>query len=86
MDRFTGSKTAAREELPTATAVMKPLHVVRLARDALDQCRCRVQQELHGHRGRAGDPLFRARRTPHTSTDLLTEQQQIHLRRVVHRR
>ena len=48
MDRFTGSTTAASEELPTATAVMDPLHAVRLARDALDQCRRRVQQELHG--------------------------------------
>ena len=86
MDRFTRFKTAASEEPPTATAVMEPLHAVRLARDTLDQCRRRVQQELHGHRGRAGDPLFRARRTLHTSTDLLTEQQQVHLRGVVHRR
>ena len=86
MDGFTGFKTAASEEPPTATAVMDPLHAVRLARGALDQCRRRVQQELHGHRGRAGDPLLRARRTLHTSTDLLTEQQQVHLRGVVHRR
>ena len=27
---------------------MDPLHAVRLARDALDQCRRRAQQELHG--------------------------------------
>ena len=79
MDGFTGSKTAASEEVPTATAVMEPLHVVRLARDALDQCRRRVQQELHGHRGQAGDPLFPARCTLHAGTDLLTEQQRGHL-------
>ena len=48
MDGFTWFKTAASEEVPTATAVMDPFHVVRLARDALDQCRRRVQQELHG--------------------------------------
>ena len=49
MDGFTGSTTAASEELPTATAVMGPFLVVRLARGALDQCRRRrVQQELHG--------------------------------------
>ena len=48
MDRFTGATTAASEELPTATAVMGPFLVVRLARGALDQCRRRVQQELHG--------------------------------------
>ena len=75
MDGFTGFKTAAAEELPDAVAVMDPFHVVRLAGDALDRCRRRVQQELHGHRGLAGDPLYRARRTLHTGDDLLTDRQ-----------
>lgn len=55
---------------------MDPFHVVRLAGDALNECRRRVQQELHGHRGRKQDPLYTARRTLHTGTDLLTERQQ----------
>ena len=75
MDGFTGFKTAAAEELPDAVAVMDPFHVVRLAGDALDRCRRRVQQDLHGHRGLAGDPLYRARRTLHTGEDLLTDRQ-----------
>ena len=75
MDGFTGFKTAAAEELPTAVAVMDPFHVVRLAGDALDRCRRRVQQDRHGHRGLAGDPLYRARRTLHTGDDLLTDRQ-----------
>jgi len=75
MDGFTGFKTATAEELPDAVAVMDPFHVVRLAGDALDQCRRRVQQATHGHRGRAGDPLYRARRTLHTGADLLTDKQ-----------
>jgi transposase len=75
MDGFTGFKTATTEELPDATAVMDPFHVVRLAGDALDRCRRRVQQDLHGHRGRKSDPLYRARRTLHTGTDLLTDKQ-----------
>jgi transposase len=74
MDGFTGFKTATAEELPDAVAVMDPFHVVRLAGDALDRCRRRVQQDLHGHRGRADDPLFRARRPLHTVTDLLTDR------------
>jgi len=53
--------------------------VVRLAGDALDQCRRRVQQDLHGHRGRKHDPLYTARRTLHTGADLLTEKQDQHL-------
>ena len=75
MDGFTGFKTATTEELPDATAVMDPFHVVRLAGDALDRCRRRVQQQLHGHRGRTDDPLYRARRTLHTGADLLTDKQ-----------
>jgi transposase len=75
MDGFTGFKTATTEELPDAVAVMDPFHVVRLAGDALDQCRRRVQQNLHGHRGRTGDPLFASRRMLHTGTDLLTDKQ-----------
>ena len=76
MDGFTGFKTATTEELPDATAVMDPFHVVHLAADALDRCRRRVQQDLHGHRGRKDDPLYRARRVLHTGADLLTDRQQ----------
>jgi transposase len=75
MDGFTGFKTAATEELPDAVAVMDPFHVVRLAGDALDQCRRRVQQAIHGHRGRKEDPLYRARRTLHTGAGILTDKQ-----------
>lgn len=75
MDGFTGFKTATTEELPDAVAVMDPFHVVRLAGDAMDQCRRRVQQAIHGHRGHRDDPLYRARRTLHTGADLLTDKQ-----------
>ncbi|GAA4882662.1 hypothetical protein GCM10023203_37950 [Actinomycetospora straminea] len=74
MDGFTGFKTATSHELPEATAVLDPFHVVRVAGDALDRCRRRVQQDLHGHRGRSTDPLYRARRTLHTG--LITDRQQ----------
>ncbi|MDK3258389.1 ISL3 family transposase [Blastococcus capsensis] len=80
MDGFTGFKTATAEELPEAVAVMDPFHVVRLAGDALDRCRRRVQQALHGHRGMKNDPLYRARRTLHTGADLLTDKQTQRLR------
>ncbi|MCW1065339.1 transposase, partial [Streptococcus anginosus] len=48
MDGFAGFKTAAAEELPDAVPVMDPFHVVRLAGDALDVCRRRVQQDTTG--------------------------------------
>ena len=79
MDGFTGFKTATTEELPDAVAVMDPFHVARLAGDALDTCRRRVQQNTHGHRGCTSDPLYRARRTLHTGTGLLTDKQHLRL-------
>jgi hypothetical protein len=51
-------------ETSQAVAVMDPFHVVRLAGEALDQCRRRVQQAIHGHRGRMGHPLYAARSEP----------------------
>jgi len=79
MDGFTGFKTAAVEALPGAVEVMDPFHVVRLAADALDQCRRRVQHDTLDRRGRKGDPLFDARRTLTTGADLLTDRQRTRL-------
>ena len=75
MDGFTGFKSAAGEELPQARAVMDPFHVVSLAASKLDECRRRIQRAIAGRRGRAGDPLYRARRTLHTGAGLLTDTQ-----------
>lgn len=75
MDGFSGFKTAAAEEVPHASAVMDPFHVVQLAGHALDECRRRVQRQTLGRRGRSGDPLYGARRTLHTGEALLTEKQ-----------
>lgn len=61
--RVHGFKTATTEEPPETVAAMDPFHVVRLAGEAVDVCRRRVQQDLHGHRGRTGDPLYVNRRT-----------------------
>jgi transposase len=48
--------------LPRATQVADPFHVVKLANQALDECRRRVQNETLGHRGHKHDPLYRIRR------------------------
>jgi transposase len=76
MDGFGGYKTAASDQLPEATAVMDPFHVVALAGTKLDLCRQRVQQQTCGHRGRSGDPLYRVRRTLRTRLPLLSTRQQ----------
>ena len=79
MDGFTGFKTAAAEEVPDAVPVMDPFHVIRLAGDALESCRRRVQHAVFGRRGMKGDPLYQARRTLLTGAGLLTEPQQTRL-------
>jgi transposase len=79
MDGFTGFKTAANEEVPDAVAVMDPFHVVRLAGNALDECRRRVQLNTCGRRGRKTDPLYASRRTLQTGADLLTDTQKTRL-------
>lgn len=62
MDGFTGYKTAVREVLRGATAVLDPFHVVKLVGEKVNVCRQRLQQETTGRRGRKGDLLFRVRR------------------------
>jgi hypothetical protein len=75
MDGTTGLRTATTEEPRDAAPVLDPYLVVRLAGDALDEYRRRVQQQLHGHRGPTGDPHYAARRALHTGADLLTDKQ-----------
>ena len=79
MDGFGGYKNAATSAVPDAVTVMDPFHVVALAGAKLDLCRQRVQQDTLGHRGRAGDPLYRVRRTLRTRTALLTTRQRARL-------
>ena len=58
---------------------MDPFHVIRLAGDALENCRRRVQHDVFGRRGMKGDPLYQARRTLLTGAGLLTDKQQARL-------
>ena len=64
LDPFHGYKNAIDDQLEDAVAVLDAFHVVKLGTDAVDECRRRVQQEIHGHRGRKGDPLYGIRDDP----------------------
>ena len=44
--------------LPHAQLVLDRFHAEKLAGQAIDDARRRVQQQTTGHRGRAGDPLY----------------------------
>ncbi len=61
-------------KLAHATVVADPFHIVRLANRAIDDARRRTQQELTGHRGRRGDPLYDIRKILLTGAERLTDQ------------
>ena len=74
------SKNAIDDQLQDATSVLDAFHIVKLAGDALDEVRRRVQQDTLGHRGRKGDPLYQIRLLLHASRHKLTPRQQERLR------
>ena len=60
--------------------MLDAFHIVKLAGDALDEVRRRVQQDTLGHRGRKGDPLYQIRLLLHASRHKLTPRQKERLR------
>jgi transposase len=60
--------------LDHARRVADPFHVVRVANRCIDQVRRRVQNDTLGHRGRAGDPLYRIRKVLLTGDERLDER------------
>ena len=74
------SKNAIDDQLQDATSVLDAFHIVKLAGDALDEVRRRVQQDTLGHRGRKGDPLYQIRNLLRASRHRLTPRQQERLR------
>jgi transposase len=62
IDAFRGYATAIADVLPDATLVIDHFHAIRLASEAVNDVRRRVQQEQLGHRGRKHDPLYGIRR------------------------
>ena len=59
--------------LPHARQVADPFHVVRLANNALDEVRRRVQNQTLGHRGHKHDPLYRVRKLLLSGHERVTE-------------
>ena len=75
LDPFRGYANALRDELSEAVPVLDAFHVVKLAAQAMDEVRRRVQQDTLGHCGRAGDPLYRVRNILHRAAADLTDRQ-----------
>jgi len=79
LDPFRGYRSAIPGELPDTVAVLDAFHVVRLAHNALDEVRRRVQQATLGRRGQKDGPLYRIRRTLLTGVEHLTDRQRARL-------
>ena len=79
LDPFHGYNNAIDEHLADATSVVDPFHIVKLGTAAVDEARRRVQQDTTGHRGRAGDPLYRIRTLLRAGAERLTERQRARL-------
>jgi len=62
IDAFRGYAIAIGDVLPHATLVIDHFHAIRLASEAVNDVRRRVQQNTLGHRGRKHDPLYGIRR------------------------
>lgn len=59
--------------------MLDAFHVVALGGHAVDEVRRRVQQEIHGHRGRSGDPLYGIRNLLRCGAERLTDKQHARL-------
>jgi transposase len=83
LDPFHGYKNAIDDQLQDATAVLDAFHVVKLGTAAVDEVRRRVQQEIHGHRGRKNDPLYGIRTILRCGQENLTDRQRARLDRAI---
>jgi transposase len=79
LDPFHGYKNAIDDQLDDARAVLDAFHVVKLATSVVDEVRRRVQQRIHGHRGRRDDPLYRIRNLLRAGEENLTDTQRARL-------
>ena len=74
IDPYAGYKAAVRDAAPQATRVADHFHIVGLANAALTDVRTRRQQEICGHRGRKGDPLWSVRHDLLRAREHLTDR------------
>ncbi|MCM4175733.1 putative transposase subunit, partial [Cutibacterium acnes P06A] len=83
LDPFRDYKHAIDDHLDNATAVLSPFHVVKLAAQALDEARRRVQQAPSGNRGRTSDPLYGIQTILRAGAENLSDKQKHRLATVI---
>ena len=81
LDPFRGYKNTIDDQLEDARAVLDAFHIVKLGTNVVDDVRRRVQQQMHGCRGRKGDPLYGIRNLLRAGEEHLTDRQRARLER-----
>ncbi|MEX0426801.1 transposase [Nocardioides sp. DS6] len=69
-----GHKNAIDDQLEDSTAMLDAFHVVEPSTIAVDEARRRVQQEIHGRRGRKNVPLHGIRTVLRCGAKKLTDR------------
>jgi len=80
LDPFHDNQNAIADRLHDDVTVLDALHIVKFGTPAVDEVRRRVQQDIHGHRGRWNDPVSRIRNILDAGIDRLTDLQHARLR------
>ena len=81
LDPFLGNKNAIDDQLGDVRAVPDDFQLVQLGTKVVDDVRRRVQQQIHNHRGRKGDPLYGIRNLLRAGEEHLTDRQRTRLER-----
>ena len=79
LDPFHGYRCAINDQLDDAIAVLDAFPVIKLDTTAVDEVHRRVQQDIHGHRGRRDDPLYRIRNLLRAGKEHLTNRHKTRL-------
>ena len=83
LNPFHGYKNAIDDQLQDAVSVLDAFHIVKLGGQAVEEVRRRLQQAIHGHRGRKNDPLYGIRNLLRCAEERLTERQQVRLAKAI---
>lgn len=75
LDPHRGYANGLTAAVSHAVRVVDHFHAIKLANQVVTEVRCRVQQQVLGHRGRKGDPLYGVRRLATRGWERLSEQQ-----------
>jgi transposase len=80
IDPHRGYANGLLRGLPHAVVTVDHFHAIKLANEAVNDVRRRVQQETLGHRGHRDDPLYGARRLMTRAHERLSDRQHARLR------